>query len=61
MKQNCKCGAIEGKKTILNDMAHVGITTEFQDNRVFKNHEALYIENNYCPQCGERYKKEVKE
>lgn len=53
--QNCKCGAIEGKKTLLNSQAHVGITTEFLDNGVFKNNKALYLQNNYCPQCGVKY------
>lgn len=56
--QVCKCGHIEGKKTILNSHAHVGITIEFQDNGVFQNNKALYIENNYCPQCGKKYKVE---
>ena len=31
-KQTCTCGAIKGKKTILNSHAIVGVTTEFQDN-----------------------------
>ncbi len=53
--QNCSCGSIEGKKTILNNHAHIGITTEFQDNGVFINNKALYIENNFCPQCGKVY------
>ncbi|MHA1304858.1 MAG: hypothetical protein ACTSPI_14265 [Candidatus Heimdallarchaeaceae archaeon] len=54
--QTCSCGKIKGKKTILADITRVGITTEFQDNRVFKNNEALYLENNYCSQCGKKYK-----
>lgn len=57
MKQNCNCGEIPGKKTILNDMAHVGITTEFLDNGVFKNNKGLILENNYCPQCGKKHEK----
>lgn len=61
MKQACSCGEIEGKKIILNSHAHVGITTEFQDNGVFKNNKALYLENNYCPQCGKKYAKESDE
>lgn len=54
-KQTCTCGAIKGKKTILNSHAIVGVTTEFQDNEVFKNNKGLYLENNYCPQCGTPY------
>jgi hypothetical protein len=54
--QQCDCGRIKGKKTILANFARVGITTEFQDNGVFKNHNSLCIENNYCPQCGKKYK-----
>ncbi|WP_273328152.1 hypothetical protein [Vallitalea guaymasensis] len=53
--QTCNCGCIEGKNILLNSHAHVGITTEFQDNGVFHNNKALYIENNYCPQCGKKY------
>lgn len=54
-KQTCTCGAIKGKKTILNSHAIVGVTTEFQDNEVFKNNKGVYLENNYCPQCGTPY------
>lgn len=53
--QACNCGRIEGKKTLLNNQAHIGITTEFFDNGVFKNNKALYVQNNYCPQCGAKY------
>jgi len=56
LEQACNCRAIPGKKTILNTEARVGITTEFQDNGVFKNNKALYLKNNYCPQCGTPYK-----
>ncbi|WOC33027.1 MULTISPECIES: hypothetical protein [Caproicibacterium] len=48
----CNCGEKPGKKVILNNQAHVGITTEFQDIGVFKNNEGLYLENRFCPQCG---------
>ena len=53
--QACECGRIEGKTTLLNNEAHVGITTEFQDNGVFKNNKGLYLKNNFCPQCGMKY------
>jgi hypothetical protein len=53
--QVCDCGKIPRKKTLLNSQAHVGITTEFLDSGVFKNNKALYLENNYCPQCGKMY------
>lgn len=48
----CHCGEEPGKKVILNTEAHIGIVTEFQENGVFKDNKALYIENRYCPQCG---------
>jgi hypothetical protein len=54
-KRTCTCGAIKGKKTILSNRVRVGITTEFHDNGVFKNNTALFLENNYCPQCGAPY------
>ncbi len=54
-KAACTCGDIPGKKKILNSFARVGITTEFLDNGVFKNNSALYVDNNYCPQCGKKY------
>jgi hypothetical protein len=54
-KQTCKCGAIPGKNTILHDVARVGITTRFRDNGTFLDNEALYVWNNYCPQCGAPY------
>lgn len=54
--QQCNCGHIPGKKTILTNFCRVGITTEFLDNGVFKNNHELYIENNFCPQCGKKYK-----
>ena len=57
MKRTCSCGEIPGKKTILQNYVDVGITTEFQDNGVFKNNKALILENNYCPQCGKEYEK----
>lgn len=53
--QQCTCGAIKDKKTILANYCRVGITTEFQDNGVFKNNHELCLENNYCPQCGKKY------
>lgn len=53
--KKCDCGSIKGKSTVLNSFAHIGITTEFLDNVVFKNNAACYVENNYCPQCGEKY------
>ena len=56
--QVCDCGEIPGKKTLLYVHVRVGITTEFQDNGVFKNNKTLYLQNNYCPQCGAKYKKE---
>lgn len=58
MKQSCNCGAIPGKKTILNNGVVVGITTEFNDNGTFKNNLALILENNYCPQCGSKYEED---
>lgn len=48
----CHCGEKPGKKVILNRQARVGIITAFQDNGVFKDNEALYLENRFCPQCG---------
>lgn len=54
-RPTCNCGSSQGKKTILNEYAHVGIITEFHDNGVFKNNKACYVENNYCPQCGKKY------
>lgn len=54
--KDCNCGEIEGKKVILGNFSRIGITTEFQDNGVFKNHSALYVDNNFCPQCGTKYK-----
>lgn len=51
----CECGNIDGMTRIPNSHAHVGIITEFHDNGVFKNNRALYLENNYCPQCGKAY------
>ena len=57
--QNCNCGAIPEKTTLLNSQAHVGITTEFLDNGVYKNNKALYLQNNYCPQCGIKYEDEA--
>lgn len=53
--QTCTCGAIPGKKTLLNDQAHVGITTEFSDSGTFVNNKGLYLKNNFCPQCGRKY------
>jgi hypothetical protein len=54
-KQTCNCGAIEGKKTILCKVARVGITTRFRDNGTFLDNNSLYIQNNFCPQCGAAY------
>lgn len=48
----CHCGEKPGKKVLLNTQAHVGIVTAFQDNGVFLNNKALYLENRFCPQCG---------
>ncbi|MCT4544608.1 MAG: hypothetical protein N4A63_13790 [Vallitalea sp.] len=59
--QSCKCGFIEGKTTLIDNHVRVGITTEFQDNGVFKNNRPLLLENNYCPQCGKHYKIVFKE
>lgn len=56
--KTCSCGTVRNKKTILNNFAYIGINTEFQDNGVFKNNAACYVENNFCPQCGKRYKEE---
>lgn len=48
----CHCGESEGKTIILNSQAHVGIITAIQDNGVFEDNKALYLENRFCPQCG---------
>ena len=56
--KTCSCGAVKDKKTILNNFAHIGINTKFQDNGVFKDNKAFYVENNFCPQCGKRYEEE---
>jgi hypothetical protein len=52
--QACNCGAIPGKKSILNSEAHVGITTNFSDSGTLINNKGLYLKNNYCPQCGKK-------
>lgn len=56
--KSCGCGAKPGKKIILNTEAHVGIITEIRNNGVFLNNKALYLRNNYCPECGAKYKEE---
>lgn len=48
----CHCGEAPGKKTILSQEVHVGITTKFHANGTFKENTGLYLENRYCPQCG---------
>ena len=53
--QACNCGSIEGKKTILNSHVHVGITTKFSKTGTFIENTCLYLEQNYCPQCGRKY------
>lgn len=53
--QSCSCGQVEGKKTILNNKAHVGITTEFTESGTFKNNTALFLENRFCPECGKAH------
>jgi hypothetical protein len=53
--QACNCGEITGKKTLLNNKAHVGITTKFSDTGTFVDNNGLYLDNNYCPQCGQKY------
>jgi len=53
--KTCSCGALEGKTTILNNFAHIGINTKFRDNGVFKDNKSCYVENNFCPQCGKKY------
>jgi hypothetical protein len=53
--QACNCGAIADKKTLLNDQAHVGITTQLSDSGTFVNNKALYLKNNFCPECGQKY------
>ena len=54
-KPACNCGAQEGKTIILNSRAHIGVITEFHDNGTLRNNKALYLENNFCPQCGKRH------
>ncbi|GEM_PF-2522202 len=53
--KTCSCGAVEGKKTILNNFAHIGVNTRFQGTGVFKDNRVCYVENNFCPQCGKKY------
>ena len=48
----CHCGEKPGKKVVLSNQARVGIVTAFRENGVFKDNEALYLENRFCPQCG---------
>lgn len=48
----CHCGEVPQKEIILSNIAQVGIVTAFHDNGVFKNNEALCLENRFCPQCG---------
>lgn len=54
-KPSCSCGAQLGKTIILNGRAHVGVITEYHDNGTFRNNRALYLELNFCPQCGSQY------
>lgn len=51
----CKCKAVEGRVHVLHSHSHVGITVK--DNGpnyhgVFEDRASLYLENNFCPQCG---------
>lgn len=57
---SCKCAEIKGKTVLLDSFTRIGVSTEFMDNGVFKNNCAAYVENNYCPQCGAKYKEEPK-
>lgn len=59
-RQTCSCGKIEGRTTILNNRAHVGITAELHDNGVFKSNKAIYLKNNFCSQCGAPYEEDRK-
>ena len=57
----CTCADKEGFTTILNNHITVGITTQFQENGVFKNNHSVSLENRFCPRCGApRLIKEIK-
>lgn len=50
-RQTCSCGAVEGKRAVLNSHARVGMTATVEDG-IYRNKAGLYLKNNYCPQCG---------
>ncbi len=52
---SCKCAEVKNKTVLLDSFIRVGVSTQFQDNGVFKNNCAAMVENNYCPQCGAKY------
>ena len=54
-KKNCSCGEISGKKFVLNSHAWIGMTADEKDG-ILTGKKGLYLENNYCPQCGAPYK-----
>ncbi len=53
---NCNCGHIEGKKVLPHSHAlSFGITVKDMGegyDGTFVDAKSLYLENNYCPQCG---------
>ena len=48
----CDCADRADHKTILRNGVTVGITTQFRESGVFKNNQAVTLENRFCPQCG---------